>query len=197
MINKTINTTDDDLMRRVATGDDDAFKALVYRYQRQILNLTFRYLGNRSEAEDLTQEVFFSVWKSARNYKPKAKFTTWLYRIAINLCINRQRSLRIRKWFTVSGSDPQAQESDEMPTTNREVSPATPEKDLIQSELIQQVKKAISSLPSSQRLATILRIYDELSYKEISEILGCSVSAVDSLLIRAKKNLRKKLSLKK
>lgn len=197
MINKTMNATDDDLIRSVATGDDYAFKALVDRYQRQILNLTFRYIGNRSEAEDLTQEVFFRVWKSARHYEPKARFTTWLYRIAINLCINRRRSLRIRKWFTVSESDPQSRASDEIRTANWADSPATPEKNLIQSERIQQVKKAINGLPSSQRLATILRIYDELSYKEISEILSCSVPAVDALLIRAKKNLRKKLSLKK
>jgi RNA polymerase sigma-70 factor (ECF subfamily) len=118
MINKMINIKDHDLIRSVADGDDYAFKVLVYRYQQQVLNLIFRYLGDRSEAEDLTQEVFLRVWKSARTFKPKAKFTTWLYRIAINLCINRQRSQRIRKLFTVSESDPQAQEPDEMLPSN-------------------------------------------------------------------------------
>lgn len=197
MIDKITNSTDEDLMRSVAAGDEYAFKALVNRYQQQVLNLLFRYLGNRAEAEDLTQEVFFSVWKSAGTYKPKAKFTTWLYRITINLSINRQRFLRTRRWFTISESDPQAQASDEMFTSDRGAAPTTPENNLIQSELLQQVKKAIDGLPTSQRLAMILRIYDELSYQEISKILGRSVSAVDSLLIRAKKNLRKKLSLNK
>jgi RNA polymerase sigma-70 factor, ECF subfamily len=197
MIDKMTTPTDPNLMRSIAAGDKYAFQVLVSRHQRRVLNLIYRYLGDLSEAEDLAQEVFFRVWKSARTYKPKAKFTTWLYRITINLCINRQRSLRIRKWFTISESDRKILASEETFGSDGADRPTTPENNLIQSELQHQVKRALDGLPKNQRMAIILRIYDELSYQDIAKILGCSVSAVDSLLIRAKKNLRKKLPLQK
>jgi RNA polymerase sigma-70 factor, ECF subfamily len=194
---KRVASTDEDLMRSVAAGDEQAFCALVERHQGRILNLLSRFLGDRYEAEDLTQEVFVRVWKSARTYKPKAKFTTWLYRIAVNLSINRQRYLQIRRRLTISKSDPHTQASGDPFTSDQNARPETPETKLMRSELSQQVKAAIDALPTDQRLAIILRIYDELSYQDISSVLGRSVSAVDSLLIRAKKNLRKKLPLKK
>ena len=193
MIDKKINTTNEALMARVAAGDKHAFEALLYRYQQSIINFIFRFLGDRSEAEDLTQEVFLSVWKSAGTYKPKAKFTTWLYRIAVNLCINRQRSLRIRKWFTASNPDSRPQAPNGTSVADMGVTRRTPEDDLLQLELSQQMRKALAGLPTSQRLAVILKLYDELSYHEIAQILGRSVSAVDSLLVRAKKKLRKDL----
>ena len=194
MIDKKINTTNEALMARVAAGDKHAFEALLYRYQQSIINFIFRFLGDRSEAEDLTQEVFLSVWRSAGTYKPKAKFTTWLYRIAVNLCINRQRSLRIRKWFTASNPDSRPQSPNGRFVANMGVTQRTPEDDLMQLELSQQLGKALAGLPTSQRLAVILKFYDELSYHEIAQILGRSVSAVDSLLVRAKKKLRKDLT---
>ena len=192
-----INSTNEDLVRSVAAGDAHAFERLVNRHQKRILNFIFHFMGDPTDAEDLTQEVFLRVWKSAGAYKPEAKFTTWLYRIAANLCINRQRSLRIRKWFSMSEADSQQQESSEVLIDTAGVSRTTPEDDLLQSELSQQVRKALDALPSSQRLAIVLKIYDGMTYLEISQILGRSVSAVDSLLIRAKKNLQKKLTPKK
>ena len=184
-------------MRSVAAGDAHAFERLVNRHQKRILNFIFHFMGDLTDAEDLTQEVFLRVWKSAGAYKPEAKFTTWLYRIAANLCINRQRSLRIRKWFSMSEADSQQQESSEVFIDTAGVTRTTPEDDLLQSELSQQVRKALDALPSSQRLTIVLKIYDGMTYLEISQILGRSVSAVDSLLIRAKKNLQKKLTPKK
>lgn len=184
-------------MRSVAAGDAHAFERLVNRHQKRILNFIFHFMGDPTDAEDLTQEVFLRVWKSAGAYKPEAKFTTWLYRIAANLCINRQRSLRIRKWFSMSEADSQQQESSEVFIDTAGVTRTTPEDDLLQSELSQQVRKALDALPSSQRLTIVLKIYDGMTYLEISQILGRSVSAVDSLLIRAKKNLQKKLTPKK
>lgn len=192
-----INSTNEDLMRSVAAGDAHAFERLVNRHQKRILNFIFHFMGDPTDAEDLTQEVFLRVWKSAGAYKPEAKFTTWLYRIAANLCINRQRSLRIRKWFSMSEADSQQQESSEVFIDTAGVTRTTPEDDLLQSELSQQVRKALDALPSSQRLTIVLKIYDGMTYLEISQILGRSVSAVDSLLIRAKKNLQKKLTPKK
>jgi RNA polymerase sigma-70 factor (ECF subfamily) len=194
MIDKMKNTTNENLMRRVTAGDKHAFEALVYRHQKSVLNFIFRFLGDQAEAEDLTQEVFLRVWKSAETYKPKAKFTTWLYRIAINLCINKQRALRIRRWFSVSRPHELKQNSGDpfFPVEGAETT--TAENHLINSEQSRRILNALNDLPASQRLAIVLKIYDGLSYHEISQLMNRSVSAVDSLLIRAKKNLRKKLA---
>jgi RNA polymerase sigma-70 factor (ECF subfamily) len=189
--------TNEDLMCRVKSGDKYAFETLVYRHQRPVLNFIFRFLRDPTEAENLTQEVFLRVWKSAGTYQPDAKFTTWLYRITTNLCINKQRAMHIRKWFAMSQSHEQEQKSEDtfIPSEGAEIK--TPEDHLIDSEQSLHLLNAINDLPTSQRLAIVLKIYDGLSYHEISQIMNRSVSAVDSLLIRAKKNLRKKLTGKK
>ena len=189
-----IHTTDEDLMCRVKAGEKHAFETLVYRHQRPVLNFIFRFLGDRVEAEDLTQEVFLRVWKSAEAYKPDAKFTTWLYRIAINLCINRQKALRMRRWFSVFEPHAQKQSSEEAFFPDEGSETATAENHLINSEQSRRLLDALNALPTSQRLAIVLKMYDGLSYHEISQLMNRSVSAVDSLLIRAKKNLRKKLA---
>ena len=92
-------TTNEDLMGRVRLGNKHAFEVLIRRHQQSVLNFIFRFMGNRTDAEDLTQEVFLRIWKAAGTYKSEAKFTTWLYRIATNLCINKQRAIRIRRLF--------------------------------------------------------------------------------------------------
>jgi len=194
MIDKMMKITNEDLMCRVATGDKHAFEVLVHRHQRPVLNFIFRFLGDQAEAEDLTQEVFLRVWKFAKTYRPDAKFTTWLYRIAINLCTNRQRALRIRKWFSISQPHEQKQNSEDTFSPIESAETATPENHLINSEQSRRLLNALNDLPTSQRLAIVLKIYDGLSYHEISQLMNRSVSAVDSLLIRAKKNLRKKLA---
>jgi RNA polymerase sigma-70 factor (ECF subfamily) len=189
--------TSEDLMCRVKNGDNHAFETLVYRHQQPVLNFIFRFMGGLAEAEDLTQEVFLRVWKSAGTYQPDAKFTTWLYRIATNACINKQRSMHIRKWFAMSQSHGQKQKSEDtlIPAESTEIK--TPEDLLIDSEQSLHLLNALNDLPTSQRLAIVFKIYDGLSYHEIAKIMDRSVSAVDSLLIRAKKKLRKKLTGKK
>jgi RNA polymerase sigma-70 factor (ECF subfamily) len=186
--------TNEDLMCRVKSGDKYAFETLVYRHQRPVLNFIFRFLRDPTEAENLTQEVFLRVWKSAGTYQPDAKFTTWLYRIATNLCINKQRAMHIRNWFAISQSHEQKQTSDDtfIPTEGTEIK--TPEDHLIDSEQSLHLLDALNDLPTSQRIAIVLKIYDGLSYHEIAQVMDRSVSAVDSLLIRAKKNLQKKLT---
>jgi len=190
-------TTNEDLMCKVTTGDKHAFETLVYRHQRPLLNFIFRFMGNRTDAEDLTQEVFLRVWKAAGAYKSDAKFTTWLYRITTNLCINKQRANRIRRLFAGSHSQEQRQDSKDSFITGEGAELLTPEDRLINSEQSVQLLNALNELPTTQRIAIVLKIYDEMSYQEIAQIMDRSVSAVDSLLIRAKKNLHKKLTGKK
>jgi len=190
-------TTNEDLMGRIKFGNKHALEVLIHRHQRSVLNFIFRSMGNRTDAEDLTQEVFLRIWKAAGTYKPEAKFTTWLYRIATNLCINKQRAMRIRRLFAKSHSEEQRQGSKDSFITGEGAELLTPEDYLIDSEQSVQLLNALNELPTSQRLAIVLKIYDEMSYQEISQIMDRSISAVDSLLIRAKKNLLKKLTGKK
>ena len=95
----------EDLMARIAKGDEEAFEILVNRHQTSVLNLIYRFIGDRTQAKDLAQEVFLRVWQAAKSYEPKAKFTTWIYRIATNLCLNELKSARRRRWFPFHRSD--------------------------------------------------------------------------------------------
>ena len=184
-------------MARSARGDRHAFETLVQRHQRSVLNFIYRFIGDQIEAEDLAQEVFLRSWQSAATYKPTAKFTTWIYRIAANLCINKQKSDRIRRLFMVPPSRKEEGDLGDKSSTRHAEKIPSPEDLLLVAERKRQIFNAIQQLPANQRMALILKRYDGLSYKEIARIMGCSVSAVDSLLIRSKKNLFKKLSSRK
>jgi len=180
----------EDLMARIAEGDEDAFEVLVDRHQTSILNLIYRFIGDRTQAKDLAQEVFMRVWQAAKTYKPKAKFTTWIYRITTNLCFNELKSARRKKWFSFNRSDEDSENTLEQ--TLADSSPSA-EDLLLSKERSHQISDALQSLPDNQRMALILKRYDDLSYQEIAQIVGCSVSAVESLLVRAKRSLQEKL----
>ena len=181
----------EDLMARIAEGDEDAFEILVNRHQNSVLNLIYRFIGDRTQAKDLSQEVFIRVWQAAKTYKPEAKFTTWLYRITANLCLNELKSSRRRKLFQF------LQFGEDQENTIEEVlvdASPSPEDLLLSREQSRQISDALQSLPDNQRMAIVLKKYDDLSYVEIAQIIGCSVSAVESLLVRAKRTLQIKLS---
>ena len=184
--------SDVELMAEVARGETSAFKEIVERYQNQVMSTVYRFTGDYYQAEDLTQEVFIRVFKSAKRYRPKAKFRTWLFKIVVNLCLNYKRD-KSRNW-TQSLDAPLITNDGEL---MREVS--TPPGDipdiaLEEREMRRKVRDAVDSLPPNQRLAVILQRFEEMSYKEISESLGISVSAVESLLFRARRNLKLKLT---
>ena len=175
-------------MAGTAHGDEHAFELLVKRHQSRMLNLIHRFIGNRPQARDLAQEVFIRVWRAAPRYKPQAKFTTWIYRLAANLCLNELRSSGRRKLlFSESPAD-----AGQTPNEERNFSPSA-EDILLAEERSRQISHALQSLPENQRMALILKRYDNLSYLEIAKIMECSVSAVESLLVRAKRNLQEKL----
>jgi RNA polymerase sigma-70 factor (ECF subfamily) len=176
------------LMQLVGAGETVAFEELVERHQRLVVGTVARMLGSNSDVEDIAQQVFLRVWKNAKRYVPRAKFTTWLLKITRNLVFNelRRRSRHPHLPLQVES------EGDERPLKDERA--MTPDASLLEQELQHAIETAIAQLPETQRLAVVLRRYDELSYEEIAEILGQSVPAVKSLLFRARTELRTRLS---
>ncbi len=184
------NTADEDvrLMALVAAGDTPAFETLIERHQALVTGTVSRMLGNNAEVEDIAQQVFIRVWKSARRYQPKAKFTTWLLTIARNLVFNELR--RRRRHTDV----PLQFENDSEPLPLPDLATVAPDASLLRNELQRAIEDAISSLPETQRMALVLRRYEELSYEDIGEILDLTVPAVKSVLFRARTELRQRLA---
>jgi len=176
------------LMELVSHGDTSAFETLVERHQSLVGGTVAHMLGSNSDVEDISQQVFIRVWKSARRYVPRAKFTTWLLKITRNLVFNELRRSK-RHAHVPLQTDPGAEE---FPLKD-EKNPA-PDASLLETELRQAIDDAIAQLPESQRMALILRRYEQLSYEEISEVLDLSVPAVKSVLFRARTELRARLS---
>jgi RNA polymerase sigma factor (sigma-70 family) len=175
------------LMELAGAGDERAFEQLVERHQRLVIGTVGRMLGTGSDAEDIAQQVFVRVWKNAKRYEPRAKFTTWLLKITRNLVFNELRR-RSRHPQVPLQSD-----SDEEERPLKDQQAVAPDASLLEHELQQAVDAAIADLPETQRMAVILRRYEELSYEEIAEALDQSVSAVKSLLFRARTELRQSL----
>jgi len=175
------------LMRLVAGGDTTAFEQLIERHQALVAGTVARMLGSNSEVEDIAQQVFIRVWKSAGRYVARAKFTTWLLKITRNLVFNEMRRAKRHPHLPVQ-IEPGA---DEMPL--KDEATATPDATLLQAELQAAIEKAITLLPETQRMALVLRRYEELSYEEIADVLDLSVPAVKSLLFRARTELRERL----
>lgn len=179
------------LMLRVKQGDVEAFEELVERYKQPIINLCYRTLHDPTEAEDLAQNVFVQVFKSAARYRVSAKFSTWLYTIARNLCLNE---IRRRSRHPADSLDLGHLDNEDQPFRQYEDKKLYSAPDqLLQGELVRKVEEAIAALPEAQRTALILCREEELSYEEIALVLGCSLSATKSLIHRGRETLKRKL----
>jgi RNA polymerase sigma-70 factor (ECF subfamily) len=179
------------LMLRVKQGDTGAFTALVEKYKQPVMNLAARTLRDPTEAEDLAQNVFVQVFKSAARYQITAKFSTWLFTIARNLCLNE---IRRRSRHPAESLDaPHPDQEDQPKHQFEDARNASPPDSLLQGELVKKIEEAIAALPESQRTALLLRRQDELSYEEIAAVLGCSLSATKSLIHRGRETLKEKL----
>lgn len=175
------------LMEQVGAGDTAAFERLVQKHQGLVGGTVARMLGHNSDVEDIAQQVFIRVWKSAKRYVPRAKFTTWLLKITRNLVFNELRR-RKRHAATPLQTEP---DGEEMQLKDERAQ--TPAASFLEEELRRSIDAAIAELPETQRMAVILRRYEELSYDQIAETLGQSVPAVKSLLFRARTELRERL----
>jgi len=176
------------LMRSVGQGETGAFEKLIEKHQALVAGTIARMLGTSSDVEDIAQQVFIRVWKSARRYVPRAKFTTWLLKITRNLVFNEMRRTRRRPQVPLQ-SEPGAED----PPFKDETTLA-PDASLLKSELQQAIEEAIQRLPETQRMALVLRRYQQLSYEQIANVLDLSVPAVKSVLFRARTELRSRLS---
>ena len=181
------------LMLRVRDGEAGAFEELVGRYQHRLIAVMHHLVGNAEEAEDLAQEVFLRVYRARQRYRPRSKFSTWLFTIANNLALN---SLRARQRKPVvpldlRDSGPLGPRPAEQLVQDRADPPA---RCVQQQELAARIRQALDGLNERQRVAVVLNKFEDMNYAEIAEVMGLTVKAVKSLLSRARENLRAALS---
>jgi RNA polymerase sigma-70 factor (ECF subfamily) len=179
------------LMLRVKQGDRAAYAELVDKYRQPVMNLAYRAVRDLTEAEDLAQNVFLQVYKSAPRYRTSAKFSTWLFTIARNLCLNEIRRRSRHPAESLDAVRPDAENPAPMQVEDRR-SASAPDL-LLRSELEEKIEQALAVLPENQRTAILLCRQEELSYEDIAEILGCSLSATKSLIHRGRETLKQKL----
>jgi len=179
------------LMLRVKRGDRAAFAELVDKYKQPVMNFVYRSLRDEIEAEDLAQNVFLQVYKSRARYKQTAKFSTWLFTIARNLCLNELR--RRSRHPAESIEETHAENEDQPRQQYEDTSQLAPPEQLLQGELAKKIDEALGGLPENQRSALLLCRQEELSYEEIARVLKCSLSATKSLIHRGRETLKEKL----
>ena len=172
---------DAELVRRAQTGDREAFDEIVRRHQRQVYQLCYRFVGNHEDASDLAQDVFVRAYKALGGFKGQSAIATWLYRIGVNVCLNRKalKTLPIDPMPELELADPKSEGADAA---------------VLRGERARKVRAAIARLPTKQRATLILRTYQDLSHDQIAQILGSSVGAVKANFFHALANLKKLLT---
>jgi RNA polymerase sigma-70 factor, ECF subfamily len=179
------------LMLRVKEGDRAAFTELVERYKQPVTNLIARTINDPTEAEDLAQNAFVQAYKSAHRYEVTAKFSTWMFTIARNLALNE---IRRRSRHRAESLDQTFDGDDEHPVHQvADRRNAGPTEELLSGELVEKVEEALAALPEKQRVALALCREDEMSYEEIADVIGCTLSATKSLIHRARETVKEKL----
>ncbi len=180
---------DAELMLRVKDGDGASFGVLLEKHRLSVIHFLYRMVQNHAVAEELAQEVFLRVYRSRSTYEPTAKFTTWLFRIATHLALNALRDGKHEKsqerLDDASGDLPVRQVSDQRPTV---------EASMVYQSRLEEVRRAVATLPEKQRAAVLMHKYQEMEYSQIARVLNCSESAVKSLLFRAYESLRARLA---
>jgi len=180
------------LMLQVRDGVQGAFETLVERYQNRLLGVMVHLVGRVEEAEDLTQEAFLRIYRARKGYRPRAKFSTWLFTIANNLAINHLRSKGRKLTVPMGGVDTGSQPH--IPADERVLArDGTPSAQLRKVELSEVVRQALDGLGEDQKMAVLLNKFEDMSYAEIAEVMGRSEPAVKSLLARARNHLREQL----
>jgi len=183
---------DAELIDKLTAGDSEAFDSLLETYQDRVVNICYRFVHHASDAEDVAQEVFIEIIQSIARFRGDAKLSTWIYRVAVTKAFDfirkKNRKKRLGHLKQVLGIQTEEKRRDFEPEDATEPADA-----LEQKERAAVLAQALAALPESQRIAITLNQYEGLGYAEVAEIMATTVSAVESLLFRAKKNLRKHL----
>ena len=178
------NNKEEHLIEKLIAGEEPAYRYIINKYREPVIRLCRGFTGSSDDAEDLAQDVFLEVFRSITRFRGQSSISTWIYRIAVNKSQNfvRDRRRVVYNNYT-AGIDRESSEDDSYKA----------DKQLTRKEHAEALHNALDSLPSGQRTAFVLSKYEDLKYTEIAEIMKISLSAVESLLFRAKKNLQEKL----
>lgn len=187
--------TDNEIISSVLQGNSNNYRFLVEKYQQMVFRTCIGFVHNKDDADDLTQDTFIQAYQALKRFKGDSAFSTWLYRIAVNASLNKIRKSPLNN--ILQRIENLTGRKNERETIVSVSSGEDPENMLIRQEQVDQVRQALDELPENQRTAIILSKYDDLSQKEIAEIMNTTEGAVEALLQRAKKNLRDKLSGKR
>lgn len=189
-MNHDATDSDSALIQRVARGDEHAFRVLFERHYRLAYAVIYRHLGTQAAAEDLVQEAFLRVYRNAARWEPSAKFSTWLYTIVSNLCLNYKRDRARDRLRLLPGTDDGSNALEELAGADDRQADDRDERE----HNAALIRDALQTLPENQRMALILSKYENRPYDEIAAILGVSEAAVKSLTARARTTLRQLLS---
>lgn len=183
--------SDTEIINQLRQGNEAAFRKLVGNYQKLVVNTCFGMVHNIEDAEDIAQDVFVEVYRNIQHFRSDAKLSTWLYRIAVNRSLNHIRDNKKHKWLQSFENEGEAKNSQffQVESSNAD----QPGYDMENKQRAAILYDAINSLPENQKVAFTLNKYEDLSYQEIADVMEISISSVESLLFRAKKNLQKKL----
>lgn len=182
---KYSHSDDQSLVRAFQEGDEKAFEEVIRRYQRQVANVVFLTMGSRNDVEDLTQEVFLRVYKSIDKVNLELSLFSWIYRIALNLCIDELRRKKIKRMLSLDTSEESTSDHSLMLQDSSRASD-----DLMAHEKKEQILDALRRLTPAHRTALVLREYEDMSYKEIADTLHITEQAVKSRIFRARDELK-------
>jgi RNA polymerase sigma-70 factor, ECF subfamily len=180
-------TSDEQIVERALTGDAEAFGEIVHRWERRIFALAYGMLGREEDARDATQETFLAAFRNLRGFRGEAKVSSWLHRIAVNQCISRQRRARVRNESAIEDEEDRHAANFSSPL---ELSPAR----VVEGrENIEAVRRAVNSLPLDLRQVVLMKEFEELTFREIAEVLDLPLSTVKSRLYTAMRQLQMRL----
>lgn len=182
--------SDTEIVKKILTGDQGALRDFILKYQDLVVNTCYRILHNRSDAEDITQEVFIEAYRSMASLRQEETVSYWLYRVSLNKSINFSRKHRLFNTFL--RFETMDQGNGERIENLNNLESDDPHEQLEHTEKLQMIEAALDSLPARQKKAFVLHHYEYLSYKDISTILKVSVSSVESLIFRAKTTIKKR-----
>lgn len=190
---ESVTTPDQELawILRFKDGDQHGFLKILHRFEKPVINFAFRYLKDRSAAEDVAQEVFMEVFRNAQKFRPSGKLSTWIFKIAYNRCLDLLRRKKIVTFFSLESWF--STQDEESKNDIEDTLPSSPLGNLEKSEFQKAVAAALASLPATQRAATLLAKYEDLPLEEVGRIMGISVGAVKQLIFRAKSTLKETL----